>query len=68
MSLTIKRTGSRVHMLSGAESLPEGEAVALYTAAEVSALHADRIAWLELQMPSFLRGEDDEAAADLFYL
>ena len=68
MSLTIKRTGSEVQVLAGADSLPEGEAVQLYTAAEASALQADRIAWLELQMPSFLRGEVDEAASDLFDL
>ena len=68
MSLTIKRTCSQVHVLAGAESLPDGQAVQLYTAAEASALQAERIALLELQLPSFLRGEDDEAAADLFYL
>jgi hypothetical protein len=68
MSLTIKRTGSQVHVLAGAESLPEGEAVQLYTAAEASTLQAERIAWLELQMPSFFRDEDDETAADLFDL
>ena len=68
MSLTIKRTGREVQVLAGAESLPDGEAVQLYTAAEASALQAERIAWLELQMPSFLRGDHDEAAADLFDL
>jgi hypothetical protein len=68
MSIMIKRTGSEVQVLAGAESLPEGEAVQLYTAAEASALQAERIAWLELQMPSFFRGEEDQAAADLFDL
>ena len=68
MSLTIKRNGSHVEVLAGSETLPEGEVVQLYTAAEVSTLQAERLALMELQMPTFMRGDEDESADDLFEL
>jgi hypothetical protein len=68
MTLTIKRIGASVHVLQGAETLPEGEEVELFTAAELSALQSDRHKWLDLQMPSFLRGDEEEDAGDLFFL
>ena len=68
MSLTIKRLGSSVHVLNGAETLPEGEEVELYTANELSDLQLERREWLDMQMPSFIRGDEDENAEDLFYL
>jgi hypothetical protein len=68
MTLTIKRLGAAVHVLQGAETLPEGEEVELFTAAELTALQSERRTWLDLQMPSFLRGDEEEDAGDLFYL
>ena len=68
MSLTIKRPGSSVHILIGAETLPEGEKEVRYTANELSDLQLERRYWLELQMPSFVRGDEDENAEDLFCL
>ena len=68
MSLTIKRLGTSVHVLNGAETLPEGEEVELYTANELSDLQLERREWLDMQMPSFIRGDEDENAEDLFYL
>jgi len=68
MSLTIKRLGNSVHVLQGAETLPEGEEVELFTSRELSDLQRERLEWLNLQMPSFIRGDEDENAEDLFYL
>ena len=68
MSLTIKRLGDAVHVLNGLETLPEGEEVELFTANELSDLQLERRDWLNMQMPSFIRGVEDEDAEDLFYL
>ena len=55
MSITIKRTGTAVHVLEGAHTLPDGTPVQLFTGQE-------------LQMPSFIRGDEDEDVEELFYL
>jgi hypothetical protein len=68
MSLTIKRLGTTLHVLQGADTLPEGEEVELFTSRELSDLQRERLEWLNLQMPSFIRGDEDENAEDLFYL
>lgn len=68
MSLTIKRLGVAVHVLNGAETLPEGEEVELFTASELTNLQLERREWLNMQMPSFVRGDEDENAEDLFFL
>ena len=68
MSLIIKRLGTSVHVLNGAELLPEGEEVELFTANELSDLQLERRECLDMQMPSFIRGDEDENAEDLFHL
>jgi len=68
MSLTIKRLGTSMQVLNGAETLPEGEEVELFTASELSDLQLERRDWLNMQMPSFLRGDQNEDAVELFYL
>ncbi len=68
MSITIKRMGTTVEVLQGAETLPEGEVVQLYTDTEYQQLSQQRLAELEMQMPSFIRGDEDEDAAELFHL
>ena len=68
MSLTIKRLGTSVHVLNGAQMLPEGEEVELFTANELSDLQLERRDWLNIQMPSFIRGDEEENAEDLFFL
>lgn len=67
MSLTIKRVGTAVRVLQGAETLPDGEAVQQFTADELEVLQRERREWLDLQMPSFIRGDEDEDASDIFY-
>lgn len=68
MTITVKRTGRAVEVLEGASVLPEGEEVRLYTAADLQQLARDRRLEVDLQMPSFLRGEEDEDAAEIFHL
>jgi hypothetical protein len=68
MSLTIKRIGMDLQVLSGAETLPEGEEVVLFTADELSSLQLERLELLNLQMPSFLCGGEDSDVADLIAL
>ena len=68
MSLTIKRLGDAVDVLNGVETLPEGEEVQLFTANELSDLQLERREWLNMQMPSFIRVDQDEDAVELFCL
>ena len=68
MSVIIKRTGTAVQVLEGAHTLPEGTAVQLYTRKELQAIARDHLAMVDLQMPSFIRGDEDEDAAELFFL
>ena len=68
MSITIKRTGAAVHVLEGAHTLPEGTPVQLFTGKELQGLELERRDMLDLQMPSFIRGDEDEDAEELFYL
>ena len=67
MSLTIKRLGTSMHELNGAETLPEGEEMELFTANELSVLQLEQREWLNNQMPSFI-GDEEEDAVELFYL
>ncbi len=61
MSITIKRTGTAVHV-------PEGTPVQLFSGEELQGLEQERRAMLDLQMPSFIRGDEDEDAGELFLL
>ncbi len=58
MSPTIKRNGTDFEVLSGLETFPEVEPLELFTAEELSALQRQRNKWL--QLPSFLRADEDE--------
>ena len=40
----------------------------LFTVNESSDLQHERRNWLDMQMPSFIRGDQDEDAVELFYL
>jgi hypothetical protein len=68
MSVTLKRVGEAVEVLQGASSLPEGQEVVPFTASDLKALDRERPDEVDLQMPSFLRGDEDEDAEDLFHL
>ncbi len=68
MSVTVKRVGEAVEVLQGASSLPEGEEIVLFTASDLINLDHERREEVDLQMPSFLRGAEDEVAEELFHL
>jgi hypothetical protein len=68
MSVTLKRVGDAVEVMQGASSLPEGEEIVLFTASDLKNLDRGRLDEVDLQMPSFLRGDEDEDAEDLFHL
>ena len=68
MSVTVKRVGEAVEVLQGASSLPEGEEIVLFTASDLIILDRERREQVDLQMPSFLRGAEDEEAGELFHL
>lgn len=68
MSITIKRTGTAVHVLEGAHTLPEGEPVQLFTGKELQGLELERRDMLDLQLTSFIRGDEEEDAGELFFL
>ena len=68
MSITIKRTGTAVHVLEGAHTLPEGSPVQLFTGKELQGLELERRDMLDLQMPSFIRDDEDEDTGELFFL
>jgi hypothetical protein len=67
MSVTLKRVGEAVEVLQGASSLPEGQEVVLFTASDLKNLELDRRVEVDLQMLSFLRGDEEEDAEDLFH-
>ena len=66
MSVTVKRVGEALEVLQGASSLPEGEEIVLFTASDLIDLDRERREEVDVQMPSFLRGAEDEDAEDLF--
>jgi hypothetical protein len=68
MSVILKRVGDAVEVMQGASSLPEGEEIVLFTATDLKNLDRGRRDEVDLQMPSFLRGDEDEDAEDLFHL
>ena len=68
MSVTVKRVGEAVEVLQGASSLIEGKEIVLFTASDLIDLDRERREEVDLQMPSFLRGAEDEDAEELFHL
>ena len=68
MSFIVKRVGEAVEVLLGASSLSEGEEIVLFTASDLIDLDRTRREEVDLQMPSFLRGAEDEDAEELFHL
>jgi hypothetical protein len=66
MSVTLKRAVIAVVVLQGASSLPEGQEVVLFTASDLKNLDRVRRWEVDLQMPFFLCGAEDEDAEDLF--
>ncbi len=66
MCVTVVKEGETLRVLEASEPIAEGTKLVLYTEQEFRALEAERKTWLDLQMPSFIRGDEDEVAEDLF--
>ncbi len=67
MSLTVKRVGEAVEVLQGASSLPVGEEIVLFMASDLINLDREFREAVDLQIPSFLRGAENEDAEELFH-
>lgn len=66
MSIHVIKEGNVLRLVESSEPIPEGAHLHLFTEEELLALDRERIAMLNLQMPSFIRGDEDESAEELF--
>ena len=66
MSVTVKRVGKAVEVMQGASCLPEGQEVVLFTVSDLLNLERDRREEVDLQMPSFVRGDEEVDVEVLF--
>jgi hypothetical protein len=66
MSVTVIKEGNTLRLLESSEPTADGQHLLLFTEGELRSIEAERKAWLDLQMPSFIRGDEDESAEDLF--
>jgi len=68
MTVTILKEGSKLRVIEQSGDIPEGQPIQFYTQEELDQLSAERKAMLDVQMPSFIRGDEDEDARDLFVI
>jgi len=66
MSITVIKKKNHFRVVEARGQFEEGKAICLFTEDEISQLAKERRAELDLQMPSFIRGEENESAEDLF--
>ncbi|MDX6767776.1 MAG: hypothetical protein SFU85_13415 [Candidatus Methylacidiphilales bacterium] len=66
MSITVVKEGGVLRVIDSSEPIPEGAHLELYTENELLSISLERKAMLDLQMPSFIRGDEDESAEELF--
>ena len=66
MSVTVVKEGNTLRLVESSEPIPDGTRLVLFTEKELLALEAERKGWLDVQMPAFIRGDEDESAEDLF--
>ena len=66
MSIHVIKEGNVLRLVESSEPIPEGTHLHLFTEEELLALDRERIAMLNLQMPSFIRGDEDESAEEVF--
>ncbi|MEB3310319.1 MAG: hypothetical protein VKJ02_08800 [Snowella sp.] len=64
MSITILKEGDTVRLLQSDIQIPEGEPIILFTKEEMIQQIQDE--WVNLQMPSFVRDDEDEDGEELF--
>jgi hypothetical protein len=66
MSITAVKEGHVLRVLSASGEIPEGQVLELIVTEDSPETRKERQAWLEAQMPSFIRGDEEESAEDLF--
>jgi hypothetical protein len=66
MSVTVVKEGNTLRLVESSEPIADGTQLVLYTEQELRRIEAERQALLDLQMPSFIRGDEDETVEDLF--
>jgi hypothetical protein len=66
MNFTVVKEGNTLRILDASAQVPDGESLVLYTEQELRAPEAESNARLDLQMASFIRGDEGDAAEDLF--
>jgi hypothetical protein len=66
MSITVIKQDNALRIVSVDGQIEEGKTIRLLTEDEFLKLERERVAELEVQMPSFTRGDEDESAEDLF--
>ena len=66
MSITVLKEGETIRLIATDALLPEGQPITLFTQAEVEDLVTSYNKQANLQMASFLRGDEEESAEDLF--
>jgi len=66
MSIEVVKEGNVLRVLDCSENIPEGLRLRLFTESELAKLENERRQMLDLQMPSFIRGDEDEDASELF--
>jgi len=66
MSITVLKKGNTLQVLEASDAVPDGTKLTLYTAEELTSANEERRQWLAAQMPAFVRGDENEAAEELF--
>lgn len=66
MSIEVIKEGNVLRVLDCSEEIPEGLHLKLFTELEWIKLEKKRQEMLDLQMPSFIRGDEDEDGSELF--
>lgn len=66
MIIEVVKEGPVLRVLDCSENIPEGLRLRLYTESEMISGAKERLEMLSLQMPSFIRGDEDEDASELF--
>ena len=66
MNVTVIKEGDVLRVIHSSETIPDGARLVLFSEEALRTLNADRESWVNTQMPSFIRGDEDESAEDLF--
>ena len=66
MSITVIREANTLKIVESHGEIPEHIPFRFLTEDEWRIAEKDRTQWLDLQMPSFIRGAEDEDAEQLF--